>query len=505
MNKLKFLAVILCMGFVFSCDKDETAPLLEVDPSQLTLNFDVGGGVKVVTVKANQAFTATSSNDRWCTTEIVPNKTEDNLKISVSANTGDERTAQITVISTGLTGIKITVNQEGVEPEAGTVADLEDNGRQVPTVAWFGISQFGFLHTEARAQELKDAGITHSLNYNFYTHDDTQTALDAAHTAGIKLITQYKTSDNPSPEEFVNKFKSHPALDGYFLADEPNMSDFAGLNTLKNNIRALDPAHYSYVNLWSNNGSAEHLGTSSYPTYVSSFISQYTPSFISFDAYPVRIDGGRRIIEPSWYLNLEQIAGAAKTANIPFWTISCSASHLVYPDPTIDDLRLQIYSSLAYGSQCIQYFTYWWTGPEYIMPPLDENGNKTAAWYALQTMNREIKRFSPVFLDAKMISVAHTGTTIPTGTTRLAALPPVIESLETPNGGAVVSVMEKGEDAYLIVVNRSVQAGTTMTLNVTLKKGVWQVTKESTKIYLGAGAKSENILPGDVVIYTWKK
>ena len=180
MNKFKFLAVVICMGLVFSCKKDEAVvPFLEIDPSQLTQNFNKEEGVKYVTVKANQAFAATSSNDKWCTAEIVPNKTEDNLKISVKANTEDARTAQITVISTGITGIKITVNQEGVEPEVDTVTDLEDDGRQIPTVAWFGISQFGFLHTTARAQELKDAGITHSLNYGFYTHNDAQTALDA--------------------------------------------------------------------------------------------------------------------------------------------------------------------------------------------------------------------------------------------------------------------------------------------------------------------------------------
>jgi hypothetical protein len=507
MNRFKFLAVVFCMGFVFSCDKDEAVPFLEVDPSQLIQNFDTGEGVKYVTVKASQAFVAAPS-EQWCTTEIVPNKTEDNLKISVEANTEEARKATIVVASTGLTSIRITVNQDGAELEPGTVRDLEDDGRQIPTVGWFGISQFGFLHTAARAQELKDCGITHSLNYGFYTHNDAQTALDAAQTAGIKLIAQYKTNDNPSYEEFVNKFKTHPALDGYYLADEPNMNDFAELNTLKNNIRALDPSHYSYVNLWSNGGGSEHLGTSSYPTYVSNFISQYNPSFLSFDAYPIRMSGGQgpRIIEPAWYLNLEQIAGAAKTAGIPFWTISLSASHLVYPDPTIDDLRLQIYSSLAYGSQCIQYFTYWYPGNAYRMAPLDVNGYKTDAWYALQTMNREIKSLSPVFLGATMVSVAHTGTTIPAGTTRLTTLPPVIESLETPDGGAVVSVMEKGSDAYLVVVNRSVQSPeSTMTLNVTLKKGVWRVTKDGTKIYLGATTDNSQVTPGDVVIYTWKK
>jgi hypothetical protein len=61
-----------------------------------------------------------------------------------------------------------------------------------------------------------------------------------------------------------------------------------------------------------------------------------------------------------------------------------------------------------------------------------------------------------VFLGAKVISVAHTGQQIPAGTSRLAQLPAPIESMNTGNGGAVVSLLENDNRRFWAIVNRDI-------------------------------------------------
>jgi Icc-related predicted phosphoesterase len=78
-------------------------------------SFHFIGGLTATSVSAsvthNQAYTA-SSNQTWCTAEILPDKTSHQLKISVVKNMGAERTAEVTLSSSGAQDVKITVRQD---------------------------------------------------------------------------------------------------------------------------------------------------------------------------------------------------------------------------------------------------------------------------------------------------------------------------------------------------------------------------------------------------------
>lgn len=108
------------------------------------------------------------------------------------------------------------------------------------------------------------------------------------------------------------------------------------------------------------------------------------------------------------------------------------------------ELRLQVFSDLAYGAQAIQYFTY--RGLQHDEP--------TEVYDLVKTVNQEVQRLAGIFLGAQVISVSHTGSEIPEGTKALGSLPTPIKSLTTSDTGAVVSVLEKGGNQYLVVVNR---------------------------------------------------
>ena len=69
-------------------------------------------------------------------------------------------------------------------------------------------------------------------------------------------------------------------------------------------------------------------------------------------------------------------------------------------------------------------------------------------------MNAEIQALSGVFLGCEVVSVRHTGESIPRGTVRLTELPAGVKKLETTGAGAVVSELRNGDKRFVVIVNR---------------------------------------------------
>ena len=136
-----------------------------------------------------------------------------------------------------------------------------------------------------------------------------------------------------------------------------------------------------------------------------------------------------------------------------------------YKIPTLPELRLQVFSDLAYGAQAIQYFTY--RGLQHDDP--------TEVYDLVKTVNQEVQQLAGIFLGAQVISVSHTGSEIPEGTKALGSLPTPIKSLTTSDTGAVVSVLEKGGNQYLVVVNRDFR--NVMNLSIDVDSSVSRVLK----------------------------
>jgi len=206
-----------------------------------------------------------------------------------------------------------------------------------------------------------------------------------------------------------------------------------------------------------------------------------------------------------WYENLEIFSEAARKAGKPFWAFALSVAHGPYPIPTIAQLRLQVYSDLAYGAQGIQYFTYWTpfdTVWKYNNAPITLEGKRTAVYDRVRLVNREIKNLSGVFLNSKVISVVHTGNTIPAGTKPLTLLPQPIKVLKTKGMGAVVSVLKNGENNFLVVVNRDFNKPMSLTIECDPK--VKKVLKDGSLVPANAYTSTLEIDPGDVAIYMWK-
>lgn len=396
-------------------------------------------------------------------------------------------------------------------PGAYTLAQEKRGADAVfPILAWVGVPEEET--TVERFNELKESGI--NINFSWYSNiEAVEKALDIARKTGIKLLPSCPELKS-HPEETAKRLMKHPALFGYHLRDEPSAEDFPELGTWVKRIASVDKKHPAYINLFPNYASTAQLfgkdfqpepGKDVFEQHVEQFLKEVPVPFISFDHYPVIENNGIRTLRPQWYKNLESITKLAQKNNLPFWAFALTVAHTPYPIPTVEEIRLQQYSNLAYGAQALQYFTYWTPGVnsswDFHHAPIGLDGKRTEVYDRIKLVNREIQGFAGVFLGAKLVSVSHTGKQIPAGTRRLDKLPDPVKLLETGDAGAIVSVLEKDRRRFLVIVNRDFQ--NPMKLTIMTNPGVQRVLKDGMLVPANAYTGTLEIDPGDMLVYTW--
>ena len=380
---------------------------------------------------------------------------------------------------------------------------------EISIVAWVGVPESEI--SVERFLELKESGI--NTNMSFYSNlQVTEKALEYAREAGVKIIANCPEIKNDT-EKAVRKLMKHHALAGYYLKDEPSAKEFPELGDWARKIQAIDSKHYCYLNLFPNYASREQLfgpdvpemsGKNVYAENVAAFIREVPLPFVSYDHYSIIVENGKHVQRTKYFENLNIIATQSQKAGLPFWAFALASSHWDYPVPTVGELRLQMFSNLAYGAQGLQYYTYWTPGTEYQHGPIEMDGTRSVLYERIKLVNQEIQNLAGVFLGAKMVSVWHTGDyRLPDGTRRATAWPAPVKALVTSENGAVVSLLEKGDRQFLVIVNRDFQ--NTMKLTFVADSQVQKVLKDCTLIPANKYSPTTEVDPGDVVIYSWKK
>ena len=391
---------------------------------------------------------------------------------------------------------------------AKTETQIESAG-EFPIMAWIGVPEAET--TVERFKELKESGI--NINFSVYSSiEAVEKALDVAHEAGVKLMPSFPELKS-EPEKSAERLMKHPALAGYHIRDEPGAVDFPELGEWVKRIQSVDTEHGCYINLFPSYAGQEVLlgkdyvlapGEDPYAKHVELFLEEVPVPFISFDYYPVVEDNGVRMLRSGWYKNLEIIADASKKSGLPFWAFALAIAHTPYPIPTIAELRLQMFSNLAYGAQTLQYFTYWHPGDntpwDFHDSPINLDGSRTIVYDRIKSVNKEIHSLSGVFIGAELESVWHTGSQIPEGTRPIDKLPEQIQSLNTVEGIAIVSILKNKNKQFLIIVNRDFQAP--LTVDIKTDNSVRKVLKNGTYDNMGTSLVTEVVEPGDMIIYS---
>ena len=322
---------------------------------------------------------------------------------------------------------------------------------EIPILGFIGAYSADHRLEDYRA--MRDAGFDVSVD-GYDSIGEITLSLNLARQVGIKLMVAGRQIMD-FPAETAEAIRNHPALFGYMLGDEPRMDDFDTYKHRYHAIRAADSTHLCYQNLFPYYGDEllETIGAASYEEYLRKFSEIPLPQ-ISFDFYPI----WDYDIRPTWYYTLEAVRRESLRTGVPFWAFVLSTPHVGYPQPTLEMLRLQIYSNLAYGAQAIQYFTFRTPPPDdtydYHNGPITLEGQKTETYNIVRDMNRELREAIPFFDGCTVERVGHL-LEVPLGTERFKGMPRGLRRLKVVGTrGAVVSVLRQGDKRYLAVVNK---------------------------------------------------
>lgn len=149
--------------------------------------------------------------------------------------------------------------QEGELKMKGTGAGVR--AQEDEEKAFFAKGIFGVDPEDFELVAELGFNVVNSYNLKSLTMDGLQKYMDKAHKNGLKVlfsiggnrVTNASEKNSRLVNEMVTTFKSHPALYGWYLFDEPNPKKGVTPERLKEvyqKIKELDPDHQVFVSNW---------------------------------------------------------------------------------------------------------------------------------------------------------------------------------------------------------------------------------------------------------------
>jgi len=275
----------------------------------------------------------------------------------------------------------------------------------------------------------KDCGFNYMFVQGMFGTMSSATiqALELCDQLGLKAIVSLDRAENMLvyAEEFI-KYESFVGFD----YDEPvvyynTINNKIGFYELQPLVTALEeqyPQVEFLVNLnpstsmglpWGGQNEvgmtyAEHLDA--FQDYLGDiYANKEVRNWLSCDDYVLKRDTSLKTpnyLKKTWLYNLEALAERKRDTEYGFTTNFFIQSQ-AYENanlrvPTYNDLRLQIYSLMAFGYDSISYYCYgtppYSAGLDVSCDALvDMQGNKTQIWYDSQKINLEVKKFEKVY------------------------------------------------------------------------------------------------------------
>jgi hypothetical protein len=342
--------------------------------------------------------------------------------------------------------------------------------------------------------------------------------LDMGHKHGLKVYV-YDGRVNQGDDQIramVADYKSHPALAGYYVTDEPDTARLAASIVMQNKVKALDPSKDAYINHlpdWAIDPK-EDYENSFLPRYIDG-VGKDKLNYLAYDNYPYK--RGHRL-EKTYFNNLEVIRRVGLKYNVK--TSSCLQSFgmgfnnvVELRRPNTDEMRMNVYSNLAYGVKNAVWYTYYTQDnltPKFTMykSVIDSAGVITDMYEPFKQLNGEMKQLGKTLINLDAMEVYHTGDSLWLGT----KLPPAdfIAQITDKKAEVILSrfVHKSSGKQYLMVVNRSFKKSAQLTIQ--LKAGVKKVmeisnvTGKPVKAPYDSKKRSltESFMPGEGKLYS---
>lgn len=351
-------------------------------------------------------------------------------------------------------------------------------------------------------------------------------ALNSAAEAGIGYMINYNITNQADKSETLlrqtwGEIFSHDGCFGIFMRDEPPATEYNLLGKtydkfsqitdkfLEINLLPYDPT-VNYNN--SKTDETLNYGLAAYDKYVEDFCKKVDSDYISVDIYPFYENElaagvmGYSMYE-YWLLNLETVMNIAAREGRSHWEcLQGQKVHGFSKKPDYNDIRMQVYTSMAYGASAFQYYCYW--TPEEVERPclIDKEGNRTSIWYDAQKINLEVKNFGNVFTHfasgwkgvmplGECVQFTHLRTPVE-------SYPRISSAVSSEE--AIVGIFNDGEgrDAFMVtnftVPGEKIDNTVTLTFN-DATSAICYIAGEKTVKQLENGTLTLNLGPGEGV------
>jgi hypothetical protein len=169
-----------------------------------------------------------------------------------------------------------------------------------------------------------------------------------------------------TPQEIIAHAKAfvekYPGCTGFMFGDEPDQAAMEQVGAMCAALRGAFPDKLVYSNAFPIGATADrYFGGDApenygYSEYFDAFAQQVGGDVVMFDIYPFGDGDGHSGV---YFLNLNVVRDTALRHDVPYWTFIQSYQNTGNRRlPSESDLRMQIFTSLAYGFTGISYFTY---------------------------------------------------------------------------------------------------------------------------------------------------
>lgn len=317
-----------------------------------------------------------------------------------------------------------------------------------PINFWYGIPK-NYIN-EYRITEAAQAGFN-IIECRYDTETNKQ-VLKWCETHGLKAYLwddrMYKAIAGEDGWEryldsMIDEYKDFPALDRYFIKDEPVGTQFPMLERIASYLHEHDKKHGFYINLLPIHAMPEG---ETYEEHVEDFINMTHPTLLSYDHYCMKkIEADsietkeneaffeacvsdecrkrnntegiiyKELTTGGYFENLEFIRNKANKYSIDWMIIILLSEHWHYRKLCEAEIRFEVFTALAYGSSQLSYFTYWTPGTAHTEPwsyhhaIISADGEKDENYYIVSRINNEIQTLMQAVGNSKNLEVFHVG------------------------------------------------------------------------------------------------
>ena len=184
--------------------------------------------------------------------------------------------------------------------------------------------------------------------------------------------------------DMLNEFGRHKAVYGFYVGDEPQGPQAETVKKAVKIQKELCPEKEPFVNFlpyWDE--SEADTGIEDFDEWIHDIAVESGLGQLSYDCYwQMNADDPSHDGINRYYRSLKKYTDAAKRDSLPLWVTNLAVPHFQYTEPTLDDFRWQLNTTIASGASCVWWFFLYLRLPRvnYRMAPIDEKGNRTKGY-----------------------------------------------------------------------------------------------------------------------------